>query len=263
VVISTAFSQVIKKRTTKVVGGFTGRLPDRTALSMQSIMGSSQITVTMVDARETIAYPDYAVTLPMMGDFPMLLRNPLADGDSPEAFDAGIEVIDNQTGKPAQYTSWDQRYISGQRSYLINWIFDKDEMQFWRIFLDYCRGQQRQFYTPTYRQDLVPVDGYELLPGRIEVRGSEYPSLYFASPTYRHIEIESTAGTFQVEVSSVENNGSSSVLHFATPIDGALTGATVSRISYLLLCRLGTDSVLFTHFDTYSTLQLTLRTIKE
>lgn len=265
VVISTAFAQVIKKRTTRVVGGFTGRLPDNSALSMQSRAGSSQLTISMVDSRDQIAYPDYptTITLPMMGSFPMLLRNPLADSDAPEAFAAGLEVIDNEVGKPAQYTSWDQRYISGERNYLINWLFDKDEMQFWRVFLDYCRGRQRQFYTPTYRQDLVPVEGYELLTGQIEVEGSDYATQYFESPTYKHIEIESSAGTFQLEVSSVENNGSSTVLHFATPIDGDLTGATVSRISYLLLCRLGTDSVLFTHNDTYSTLQITLRTIKE
>lgn len=265
VVISTAFSQVIKKRTTRVVGGFTGRLPDNSALAMRAIEGSSQLTITMVDSRDQIAYPDYpsTVTLPLMGSFPMLLRRPLADSDAPEAMSAGIEVIDNEVGKPAQYTAWDQRYISGERSYLINWLFDKDEMQFWRVFLDYCRGRQHQFYTPTYRQDLVPVEGYELLTGQIEVVGSEYATQYFTSATYKHIEIESSAGTFQLEVSSVENNGSSTVLHFATPIDGDLTGATVSRISYLLLCRLGTDSVMFTHFDTYSTLQLTLRTIKE
>ncbi|QHB80452.1 putative structural protein [Sphingomonas phage vB_StuS_MMDA13] len=265
VVISTAFAQVIKKRTTRVVGGFTGRLPDNSALAMRAIEGSSQLTISMVDSRDQIAYPDYpsTVTLPLMGSFPMLLRRPLADSDAPEAMGAGIEVIDNDTGKPAQYTAWDQRYISGERNYLINWLFDKDEMQFWRVFLDYCRGRQHQFYTPTYRQDLVPVEDYELLTGQIEVVGSEYATQYFTSPTYKHIEIESSAGTFQLEVSSVENNGSSTVLHFATPIDGDLTGATVSRISYLLLCRLGTDSVMFTHNDTYSTLQLTLRTIKE
>lgn len=265
VVISTAFSQVIKKRTTRVVGGFTGRLPDNTALSMRNISGGSQITVTMTDSRDQIAIPDYptSVVLPMLGDFPMLLRNPLADGDAPEAFGAGIEIIDNLVGKPAQYTAWDQRYITGERNYLINWMFNKDEMQFWRVFLDYCRGRQHQFYTPTYRQDLVPVEGYQLLTGGIEVQGSEYAALYFDSPTYKQLEIESSAGTFQVQVSAVENNGSSTVLHFAAPIDGDLTGATVSRISYLLLCRLGADSVLFTHNDTYSTLQLTLRTIKE
>lgn len=265
VVISTAFSQVIKKRTTRVVGGFTGRLPDNTSLSMQSIMGGSQITVTMTDSRDSIAFPNYPteVSLPMLGDFPMLLRNPLADGDSPEAFAAGIEIIDNDVGKPAQYTAWDQRYISGERTYLINWLFNKDEMQFWRVFLDYCRGRQHQFYTPTYRQDLVPVEGYQLLTGGIEVVGSEYAAQYFDSPTYKQLEIESSAGTFQVQVSAVENNGSSTVLHFAAPIDGDLTDATVSRISYLLLCRLGTDSVMFTHNDTYSTVQLSLRTIKE
>jgi len=265
VVIGTAFSQVIKRRTTRVVGGFTGRLPDNSALSMQSRAGTSQLTINMIDNRDQIAYQDYptTITLPLMGSYPMLLRNPLADNDAPEAFAAGLEVIDNDVGRPAQYTSWDQRYVGGERSYLINWLFDKDEMRFWRVFLDYCRGRQRQFYTPTYRQDLVPVEGYELLSGQIEVAGSDYATQYFQSPTYKHIEIESSAGTFQLEVSSVENNGSSTVLHFATPIGGDLTGATVSRISYLLLCRLGTDSVLFTHNDTYSTLQLTLRTIKE
>lgn len=263
VTISTSFSQVIKKRGARVVGGFTGRLPDNTALSMMSISGSSTINVTMVDSREQIAYPDYEITFPMMKGLPMLLRNPLADGESAEAFAAGLDIIDNDTGRPAQYTAWDQRYTVGERNYLINWLFYKDEMQYWRTFLDYARGMQRPFYTPTYRADLVQMAGTEFLVSQIEVAGSEYATQYFGSPTYGCLQIQTDDGqAFQVEVSNAENNGVSTTLHFVTPIDADLTGVTVSRISYLLLCRLGTDTVTLTHQDTYTNLNMTLRSIK-
>lgn len=262
VVISTAFSQVIRHRGAKVVGGFAGRLPNMTALSMQSKSGKASIKVEFVNPRPQIAYPDYPIALPLLGDHVMLLRRPLAT-DAEEAFDAGIEVIDNGTGKPAQYTGWDQRYVTGPRQYLVNTMFDKDEMQFWRTFLDYCRGQQRTFLTPTYRADLVPVEGAELLGSQIEVQGSEYATQYFPIGTYRWIEIEYGDGlVHQTRVSSVENHGASTSVHFESAIDGDLTSVSVSRISYMLLSRLGSDTVTLTHDNTYSTINLSLRTVR-
>lgn len=262
VVISTAFSQVIRARGAKVVGGFAGRLPNMTALSMQSKSGKASIKVEFVNPRDQLAYPNYPIALPTYGDHVMLLRRPLAS-DAEEAFDAGLEVIDNGTGRPAQYTAWDQRYVQGARQYLINTMFDRDEIQFWRTFLDYCRGQQRTFLTPTYRADLVPVEGAELLGSQIEVQGSEYATQYFPIGTYRWIEIEYGDGlVHQTRVSSVENNGGSTVVHFETAIGGDLTSVSVSRISYMLLTRLGSDTVTLTHDNTFSTLNINLRTVR-
>lgn len=262
VTISTAFSQVIPKRGTKVVGGFTGRMPDGTSIGMNALGGQATITVNILDSREQIAYPDWSSTLPTMKGRPMLLRRPMANAEAAEAFGAGLEVIDNQTGKPAQYTAWDQRYLSGARSYLVNSLLDQEEVQYWRTFLDYTRGQQRPFYTPTYRQDLVQVPGTDFLVSQVEVEGAEYANLYVGSPTYQQLELETSVGTFQVEVANVENNGTSTTINFASPIDADLTEATISRISYLMLVRLGSDTVTLTHENTYSTVDLVLRAIK-
>lgn len=263
VTITTAFSQVIEKRGAKVVGGFTGRMPDNSGLAMNANGGSAQLTITIIDSREQIAVPDYPVALPMLSGVPLLLRRPLADGEAPESFAAGLEVIDNDTGKPAQYTAWDQRYISGERKYLINGLFYKDEMQFWRSFLDYCRGRQRAFLAPTWRADLVQVDGSATLVSEIEVQGSSYSSLYFGSPTYRHLLFETQLGLIPVTVVDAVNNGVSTTIYFDAPVDVDLTGAVISRISYLMLCRLGSDTVALTHENTYSTIELSLRAIKE
>jgi hypothetical protein len=262
VTITTAFSQVISKRGAKVVGGFTGRMPDNSALTMNANSGSAQISITIVDSRDQIAVPDYPIPLPIVSDYPVLMRRPLADGEAPEAFGAGLEVIDNETGKPAQFTAWNQRYVSGERKYLINSLFDKDEMQFWRTFLDYCRGRQRAFLTPTWRADLVQVAGTDTLVSEIDVEGSEYATLYFSSPTYKHLLFQTDRGDIPVVVTDVVNNGISTKIYFNAPVDADLTGAAISRISYLMLCRLGSDTVTLTHENTYSTIELTLRAVQ-
>lgn len=263
ITITTAFAQVISKRGAKVVGGFTGRMPDNTSLSMNANGGQAQITVQIIDSRDQIAVPDYPIVLQTLSGVPLLLKRPLADGEAPESFAAGLEVIDNETGKPAQFTAWDQRYVSGERKYLINSLFYKDEMQFWRTFLDYCRGQQRTFLAPTWRADLVQVEGSGTLVSEIEVEGSSYASLYFGSPTYRHLLFETQLGLIPVTVVDAVNNGVSTTIYFDAPVDVDLTGAVISRISYLMLCRLGSDTVTLTHENTYSTIELTLRAVKE
>jgi len=263
VTITTAFAQVIQARGAKVVGGFTGRLPDNSNLRMDANGGKSDLTIKIIDSREQVAYPDYTVTLPLMSDVPMLLRRPLSEGEADESFGAGLEVIDNATGKPAQFTAWDQRYITGSRRYLINGLFDKDELQFWRTFLDYCRGRQRAFLTPTWRADLVQAPGTVALVSQLEVVGPEYANQYFASPTYRHLYIETSVGSFPVVVVDAENNGTTSTIYFNALGEVDLTGAEIVRISYMMMCRLGSDTVRLTHQDTFSTIDLTLRTIKE
>lgn len=262
VVITTALSQVIKKRGAKVVGGFAGRLPNNTALSMRSKSGNASIHVDFINPRTQLAYPDYPIALPLLDGLVMLLRRPLAT-EAQESFDSGIEIIDNETGIPSQYTSWDQRYVFGPRQYLINSYFDKDELQFWRTFLDYCRGQQRTFLTPTYRSDLVQAPGTPLLGSQVEVVGSEYVTQYFPVGTYRWIQIELDDGTtHETRVSAVESHGATSSISFDAEIGGDLTGRSASRISYMLLSRLGSDTVTLTHDNTFSTLDLNLRAVK-
>jgi hypothetical protein len=258
VTITTAFSQEIAKGAI-VCGAFAGRFPNKTALQMAARGGQCNITVNLVDSREQLAWPDNGVAVPTFGGKPLLLRNPLADGQTAEAFDVGLDVIDNETGKPSYFSAWPQPFIEGPRKYLIQSLLDQDDLEFWRNFLDAVRGSQKTFYTPTYREDLVRKEGGVFLTGQIAIEGTEYVTQYFPLTPYQQLEIETTVGTFQVKVATAENLGDYSLLHFVDPIGTDVSDAEVTRISYLMLCRLGTDRVTLTHIADHTIVDLSLR----
>lgn len=258
VTITTAFSQVLPKGSI-VCGAFEGRLPNKTGLQMQAIAGKSDFNILLTSSRDQLAWPDYAAPIPLFNGKPLLLRRPLAMAEAPELFDAGTEVMDNTTGRPSYFTSWTQPFVEGERQYLIQSMLDQDELEFWRTFLDTIDGRQKTFYTPTYRNDLVREEGTEFLQGEITVHGTEYVSLYAEHEPYRQLELDTSAGVFQVKVATVENLGDSTRITFVDPIAVSVTDAVVNRISYLMLVRLGGDKVSLTHYSQHSIVDLSLR----
>ncbi len=260
VTITTAFSQEIPAGGI-VAGAFAGRYPNKPGLGMQAIAGQSNLAMLIGESRDQVAFPDDAYELPTFNGLPLCDRRALAAGEANEAFDGGITVIDNQVGRPRYYSAWAYPFIEGKRQFLIQRVFVPAEMEFWRNLLDYCRGQQKPFYLPTYREDLVWDDETDFLVSKVIVNGSEYASLWFEGEPYRQIQIESSAGTFLAKISNVENNGTSSTLNFAEPIDADLTGAVISRISFLMLVRLGTDTVTITHNHTHSIIDIDIRAV--
>ncbi|WLJ71200.1 hypothetical protein [Sphingomonas phage Birtae] len=262
VTIATAFAQTIKAGAI-VAGGFAGRFPNMTGLAMNSVSGNANITINMIDVRHPLAYPDNGVVLPTMKGYPVLDRRALADNEAGEQFDAGVEVIDNQTGKPQFYSAWPLRYVEGVRRFAIQRLYEPDEIEHWRTFFDYCRGRQRAFFLSTFRQDLVKVEGSEALATKVEVEGNEYATQYFVSPIYRQLEIETDRGTFRVSVSNVTNNGSSTTINFEAPIEADMTDIVIYRISYLMLVRLASDTVTLTHEATRTIVELNIRTTAE
>lgn len=258
VTITTAFSQELPKGSI-VCGAFPGRFPNKTSLQMLARSGQCSISVTLINNRDEVAWPGNGVAVPTFNGKPLLARNPLADSQTPEAFDVGLEVIDNETGKPSYFSAWAQPFIEGPRQYLIQSLFNQDDLEFWRNFFEAVRGSQKTFYTPTYREDLVQKDGTAFLINEITVEGTEYATQFDGLAPYAQLQIESSAGTFEVAVDNAENLGDSTKIHFVTPIDGDLTDVEVTRISYLMLCRLGSDIVKLTHTTDHTIVDLSLR----
>jgi hypothetical protein len=232
------------------------------SLSMRAVAGSSTLTANIHRPRAQEAWPSAPVVLPTFDGIVLLDKRPLGS-DAPETFESDIEVIDNATGLPAYYSSWLQRYVSGGRSYLINTMFDREGLQFWRTFLDYCRGRQRAFLTPTYRNDQYLADGYDLTPDGMMVKGNSYVRFYADSNTYRRLEIETDRGIFRVVVASASYMGVGTLISFVNPINADLDGASVIRVSYLILARLGNDMVTLTHEDGFTTVDTSLRAAVE
>jgi hypothetical protein len=257
VTITTAFSQSLPKGSI-VCGAFEGRLPNKSGMQMQSIAGNSQLNILLTDSRDQVSWPDYAAPIPLFKGKPLLLRRPLALSEAPSMFDAGLEVIDNATGVPAYYTSWSQAFIEGTRQYLIQSMLDQNELEFWRTFLNTLNGQQKTFYTPTYRSDLVYFEGTDFLQGEITVHGTEYASQYFEHEPFKQLQLDTDKGVFEVAVSTVENLGDRTRITFADPIAVSVTDAVVNRISFLMLVRLGSDKVSLTHYSQHSIVDLSL-----
>lgn len=260
--ITTAFAAALPKNSI-VAAGFQARIPNNTAISMMSISGKSSLKLDIVDARDQIAQPATVVTLDVFDSFPVLNRHPLADSEAQEAFDMGLEVIDNEIAAPAVYSNWTQPYINGSRRFLIQSMLDITDSEWWRVFLDYCNGKQKAFLLSTKRHDLVKVESSEPLISQIEVEGTDYANLFFESNTYKRLEIETNQGTFWVKGTNVTNNGASTTIEFSPSI--AIDPATLEiiRISYLMLARLGSDTVTFTHNGTHSIVEFPIRAALE
>lgn len=260
--ITTAFAVVIPAMSI-VTAGAVGRLPNKSGIAMGPLAGTSGLRVDLTEPREQIQFPVIGYALPTFNGLPIVLRNPVVQGDTDESFDSGVEVMDNQTGRPQFYTSWAQSYLEGHRAFLCQSLFDIDEREFWRTFLDYSRGMQKPFYICTYREDLYWDDTTLFLNSQITVTGTEYATQYFEAESYRQVQIESSAGTFQVKVTNATNNGTSVTLGFSEAIIADLTGATVTRISFMPLVRLGSDKVKISHFGTYSIVELDIRAVSD
>lgn len=266
--VETAHSEAVAMSGTKVMSAITTRLPDQSGLTMRAKDGTANLIFSEYQAQDTLTHPLATVALTPHYGTPVLERRPLAT-DADEKFSTGLTTIDNETGRPARFTAWDQKYVTGERQYLINTLFDSDDLDYWYTFLEYCRGQQKHFLASTWREDLVWAGVGSFTVNTIEVAGLDYAQLYAEVPTYGNLEIETDQGTFWVKVLAASSGVSSTVITFQDAITadtagnavGDLSVATVTRISYLMTNRLGSDRVSVTHRNTYATLTLNLKAV--
>lgn len=241
-----------------VVGGITGRIANN-RLSMYSKHGSANLTIEANDNRDTLVWPGASVTLLTCSGYPVVERRALSDSEVQENLESGGETIDNDTGKPQTYYSWKHNELMGTRRFLINRLFNFEELDYWRALFDYAKGSQNAFLLPTYRDDLFAVVPDANLPGQVEVYGSTYATQYFENPLFRFVQIASDKGDFYAEVETVENFGSTSILHFRDAIGVPGDLFTIERISYAFLVRIADDKVALTHGQTASTVEFNIQ----
>lgn len=243
-----------------IVSSIKGYFSEAPSFSMNSISGSSSLTIRAERPRDQEAWPGRDITLPTYDGYVIVDRRPTSS-DAGHTFDKNVEVIDNETGLERYITAWKQTYVEGPREYLVNKLWGYEDLQFWLTLFDYCCGRQKAFLTPTYREDLKPVS---LSTVGIVVEGDVYDSLYKNSNTYRRLQIETEAGTVNVKSDAVSvNDEGNTVITFTSPISSAISQSEVKRVSYLTLVRLGSDSVTITHENTLATIGLSLRTATE
>lgn len=245
-----------------VAPGFFCRLIDRTGLKMRTVAGEVEIKAESLISRPDFARPGSAVTISTFGGYNVLDRQPVARIDSDEIFEAGYDLIDYDVGRAQIDMGWSHPFVSGRRQFRIDREGNPAEMDFWRDFLDATRGQQAAFLMQTWHSDLVPVANPEVSSNLITLPNAEYATELFPYETYKRLVIVSASGTVYREVESVEveEDGTASV-YLANEFGDDPADVAISRISFLNLVRLASDSVKLVHGRRYTILEMQIRTV--
>lgn len=244
-----------------IAPAFTSKLQDGTGLTMLHVTGEIRVVSEALESRVQFTRPGSTAVLNTYDGYPVLDIRPIADGDTPENFDAGVEVIDGGTGIRAIYSAWGHTEVATVRNYTIRRLQNPVEMDWWRDFLDAAKGQQNPFLQPTWLADLFPA----AVPGDgstdLIVNATDYPSLYWPHETFKRLQIETTAGILWRKVLSVTTNEDGTVtLGLDQPFGSTAEEREISKVSFLNLVRLASDRVVLRHERVRTRLSLATRT---
>lgn len=192
-------------------------------------------------------------------DLPILDHRPLNDSLVEELFrkqlvrfDFGA-VIDQVTGMT--YAD-----IQGGRRFLIN---TRDELQFWKLFLDTVVGMREPFFFATWRDDLVLYE--QPTPGTATIRvldDPDYDAEWDPSDAHLDLQLETTDGVIQRRIQSITPAASDTyVITFTSNLPAG--SYTVSTVSFLEQSHLGSDEVALTHFGQFSMIDLAVVTAQQ
>lgn len=119
-----------------------------------------------------------------------------------------------------------------------------DKAEAFLSFYRRMRGQQGEFYMPTWEPDLDPVNGAAPGATSLLVPGSDFHARYAGSTVYRAVVVFYRGGGYQVNrVTGITLEGINSRVNVLSPWTSALSPATVRQICFLPVWRFATDDV--------------------
>lgn len=198
---------------------------------------------------------------------PVLDVRPLANNNLTSNLQSGQSVLDNNIGLIDLITEWDYSRFSISKNFLVDRIPSnlscstdaRTDIDYWRHFLNYCRGSARKFYIITFREDLVIEGSVSSGASNILVKDKDYAEKVFSKfPTHRFIEIVTSQGTHRCEITNATIEGSDSRIDISPSLPSGWTD--VERISFMLPVRIDGDTVEWEHHGLYSILNINFRT---
>ncbi len=245
-----------------IAPAFTSRLADRTGFDMQKVTGKITVQGESLVSREAFSRPGSEAVIPTYDGLPVLNIRPISVGDNPETFDANYEVIDGRTGVQDIFSAWLHTEVIMTRKWTIRRLQNPGEMDWWRDFLDLIRGQQNPFLIPTWFADLALASAPTPSTTQLLITGSDYAALYFPYETFKRLQIETAAGViWRTVLSAVDNGDGTTTLELNLPFGASADDVLISKVSFLNMVRLASDTVTLQHERVRTQIELTTRTI--
>jgi len=202
------------------------------------------------------------VSLTMLGGYPVLDKRPLGNEQQSWMFDTGRRFA--EYGRTTfNKDPWKVSFIEMPVSYMIDSFFTPSELAFWRTFLDTCRGAQKAFMLPTYRQDLFLTEAPAEGAATITIEGNEITSTYLDTGQLKGLRIVTSAGVHLCNITgSAVVDDTKETITFDPPLPSGSAWTIISEISMIFLVRLKTDEVQITHYPQHAIVSFAIRTVK-
>lgn len=224
-------------------------------------INAARIGLEMVPLQNRVLEGKGSVALSTYNGKTLLDRRPQ---ESKEVFSQELERLDFG-GKIQIETSQFVANINSGRSYK---SAGKDDRQFWKLFLNKVKGQQKSFYTSTYRHDMTVVTQPAVGGTTFIVEDdAQVAGGWESNASHQNLSIETADGDTQLreidQVVTVDNGDGTQTIGITAGLTATVPGSTILKVSFLELVRNGSDAIDIEHFHTHRVVKLPVRTIQE
>lgn len=198
-----------------------------------------------------------AVSLPMVDDL-LLLDAPIsAETDLIEDYLSGVVTQDNGKATPRLYVDEPTRRRF-DAVYVVDRLIRPDWLDFWRTFALATCGQWKPFAIPTYRADAVPASAPALGSGSVKLLDRAAYDIFTAGG-YCGLMFDTPNGRQYRKVSGVALDGNDTVCTLSEPIGNTAGDNDFDVVSFLMLARLGEDTLTLVHTDVTTTINFKIQ----
>lgn len=248
-----------------LVPAFPSLITSKPGMSEYAVDGVAEMTLNSMVTQQRTAFPrpGNTVTLTTFDGMPVLERRFTANNNQiVTQVDTGTELIDYDVGTVSFQNYRIHAQMEGERAFLVDRIGGSTDMDYWRNFLDAVRGRLNPFLLPTYREDVVLAEPPEFLAVTVTLVGTDYGTMFAGMETHSRLCFFTAAGPLYYRATDVvQDEFGNDVVTLDRPYASGDAGyLNVSRVSFLLKCRLGNDEVRLEHHHINTQLNLTIRT---
>ena len=232
------------------------------SLTLGSVSGDLRLDLENMGHRD-FQRVDGSGLLSTYDGYVLLDKRPLINADN--EYSRNVSWVDNGTGVPLPETKWRMNFSSGKRSFSFNRYQDMD---YWRAFADFIRGQQKAFIHPTFFDDL-PLESQPALGATELVTTNIQAHEYLFGRLNKYIRVERQNGVIFRRIDDrrliYDANGDPIALRlYLNQNIGSTSGSNViSKISFAPLTRLNSDVVSLRHESLDTTITFDTRTVNE
>ncbi len=224
-------------------------------------INAATIGLEMIPVANRVLEGKGSAAIPSYNARPLLSRRPQ---ESKEVFSQELARLDFG-GKIQIETSQSVANINSGRSYK---SAGKDDRQFWKLFLNTVKGQQKSFYTSTYRHDMTVVTQPSVGGTTFIIQDdAQVADGWEDNSSHQNLSIETADGDTQLReidtVTTVDNLDGTHTIGITAGLTATVDGSTINKVSFLELARLGSDAIDVQHFHTHRVVKLPIRTIQQ